>query len=1077
MICVLTFLCSNFLSSFPITTSQRKEFVLINPQKYLKKESNLHLKEENQFSWYYVHLLTKDISKIQKYISINGEDKLIKDTYVLYLSKKQLAQISTISLVKRIEPEDKFYEDSISFSSTNYLIVFTHSDFKLHTVDGIYKVLMQNSEHSFIIQIECDNLTQSEISDKKQKTIKILTKIPEVKIVTPFVKPILHNAITAGYTQKNSFDFKRLPNRGYYYIDRYLNLNGINGSGEIITILDTILDYTHSMFRDDNVTFELNTPMPNHRKIVYYGYDYPQYFIDDMFDDEHGTHTAAAAAGKSNCNEDIENISYFNGIAPEAKILYGGYYSDVSTMTLHYLMRTYQSNISTNSWGSRGHFLNYNYPYTKLAISNPQIIFIFAAGNNYNELGNFSISDPGGSKNVLSVGAIDSFYENPSYTFIRLNDSQVVFVASRVHKTTYPYLTGTIGNEIGKSKFYAIDTMNGNQCDLIDSNNTFVLLYGEDAEWFHQCNYVPANQVYWTENKTAVLELLNTEVEVATLPKFSMKKNITINRADYSSTGPGFHGILKPDVMAPGTQVISARSQAHSTTPHGCLENFFNDLKVLDGTSMATPNVAGAAALVRQYFKSGKWIDNVYIDGATTRALLINSCGHPSGSKIPDNFYGHGVVDLSTILPIEDDFGVQITHQETSSTKRPSVKENGHVVSKLKIDNSKSIKKLQITLSYLDPVLSQDSLIPINHDLDLVVISPSKKVYLGDHLSNNDTQHASTNEKVIVNEEELEEGEYEIHVFGGVFADSFNDQNDEEQEFSVVATGPIENKYLEFNESKECLCNECNPDHPGLCMCNENQNIGPLCQVNIENVDEKKGMFTVKPLHIKRIRFVTKSYITGVTSRSSKPGRYATIWVSEKCHLSLGEYEINGETVNETTEEKPINIGWNTTEICVAIFNDNDVDATYFINVTSDDDKDNDDETSSFESTDIPIEFTTESQILSQSMAPSSSSSSDYTESKTETKTPSFSDSDLIPTYIDTITTSISEIDNETNAKNDKKIIIVIVLAVVLAIVIAIVATVIIVVSMKKNKNDPYSTPMTLFEKSTSTLEDSLLEK
>lgn len=262
-------------------------------------------------------------------------------------------------------------------------------------------------------------------------------------------------------------------------------------------------------------------------------------------------------------------------------------------------------------------------------------------------MGNFSVADPSGSKDILSVGAIDSFYDNPSYSFIRKDNLQVIFIAHRIANTVY--ITGTIGAEAGKYKFLAIDTSKGDQYKMVN-NSQFVLYYGDDSEWIHKCKYIPKNQVYWTENKTAVIEFLNTETEFATLPEFSMKKDHQINKAKYSSTGPGFHGILKPDVVAPGPQIISARAQGHSTIPHGCLDDFFNDLKTMDGTSMSTPNVTGGCALVHQYFKSGKWIDSVIIDGATTRALIINSCRHPRESKMLDNFFGHGVVDLMMTL-------------------------------------------------------------------------------------------------------------------------------------------------------------------------------------------------------------------------------------------------------------------------------------------------------------------------------------------------------------------------------------------------------------------------------------------
>jgi Subtilase family len=75
----------------------------------------------------------------------------------------------------------------------------------------------------------------------------------------------------------------------------------------------------------------------------------------------------------------------------------------------------------------------------------------------------------------------------------------------------------------------------------------------------------------------------------------------------YSLVGPTRDGRLKPDVVGPA-QVIAGDSDGNVGT-HNC------DLSNQSGTSWASPTIAGAAALVRQYYTDG-----FYPSGAATAA-------------------------------------------------------------------------------------------------------------------------------------------------------------------------------------------------------------------------------------------------------------------------------------------------------------------------------------------------------------------------------------------------------------------------------------------------------------------------
>lgn len=131
--------------------------------------------------------------------------------------------------------------------------------------------------------------------------------------------------------------------------------------------------------------------------------------------------------------------------------------------------------------------------------------------------------------------------------------------------------------------------------------------------------------------------------------------------AGFSSRGPCDDERLKPDVVAPGTCIVSARS---STAPDSQYEFVVDDPDAggrwgsMSGTSMAAPVVSGIAALVRQYYREERHHD---ASAALVKATIINGARHLGGpdanldpAGMPNSHQGFGCVDLAASLPDDD---------------------------------------------------------------------------------------------------------------------------------------------------------------------------------------------------------------------------------------------------------------------------------------------------------------------------------------------------------------------------------------------------------------------------------------
>ena len=129
--------------------------------------------------------------------------------------------------------------------------------------------------------------------------------------------------------------------------------------------------------------------------------------------------------------------------------------------------------------------------------------------------------------------------------------------------------------------------------------------------------------------------------------------------ASFTSWGPTPALTMKPEVTAPGVDIYSIDQD--------------NKYQVMSGTSMATPHVAGAAAIVAQFLKDTKTVFNKEAEDPAARQVLnktlLMNTAVPQMDKEANAYYpvrrqGAGLIDLENLVK------AKVTVKATSKNDR-----------------------------------------------------------------------------------------------------------------------------------------------------------------------------------------------------------------------------------------------------------------------------------------------------------------------------------------------------------------------------------------------------------------------
>jgi len=499
---------------------------------------------------------------------------------------------------------------------------------------------------------------------------------------------------------------------------------GILGNNEIIGCGDTGIDTNHCYFYD-----AANPIGATHRKIVAYGGGTPGDSLDG-----HGTHIAGTILGSPSGS----NLGNYQGGAPAAKLSFVslmdastnelGIPSDISA----YYSQTYQTNakIHCDAWNSEvgPYYTDLTAQIDQFQYENPDFLVIRSAGNtkDFEFTSVYTVSQEATSKNSLVVGS----YNQDKQTFVEsaqyMDYDNIYADLNKQVCTNGKNVYGLSCTDVPASPALGVQ----DQC--CNTNNNILL------------NLCCANHI------------LNQYQTNATFDQYQL--------STFSGRGPTSDGRIKPDIIAPGSPIISSRSLGASSTADHCGDisggMASSSLVAMQGTSQAAATMAAAAALVRQFYREG-WYTTTKNESAgfnpsasLIKATLINSADPLS---IVSAFsQGFGAPNLSNIIKQNGIFS-------SGETKADPVI-NTHDVQSLCFQVTADTSDISITLVWTDPQgipLSPKSLV---NNLDLMLTQYVDFNVTGEFLGNGQYDDVNNVEKIVI--KSAPRGRYDAHVLG-----------------------------------------------------------------------------------------------------------------------------------------------------------------------------------------------------------------------------------------------------------------------------------------------------------------------
>ena len=214
----------------------------------------------------------------------------------------------------------------------------------------------------------------------------------------------------------------------------------------------------------------------------------------------------------------------------------------------------------------------------------------------------------------------------------------------------------------------------------------------------------------------------------------SIGSSVNGSVSSYSSEGPTLDGRIKPDLVAPGDGICSARAEeaisvVGSVCGTGSHSNGRSMYMQLSGTSQATAVAGGSASLAREYLREVAGINKP--SASLIKATLINGAEDLGTPNIPNANEGWGQIDLENSLnPTSAGVSLDVFQDDERELQA-----GFSLIYSFDLDGSKGI---DITLAWSDAEASANaaqSESRLLNNLDLILIAPDGTSYLGNHFA------------------------------------------------------------------------------------------------------------------------------------------------------------------------------------------------------------------------------------------------------------------------------------------------------------------------------------------------------